>query len=162
MHTVHEIRAGLQKRGFGQDVIENLLTQFIELKYLDDDQFAQSWISSRSAGRLHGRFRLARDLKQKGVSETIISEAMERSLTVEDELIYARKAAEKKVRTLIATGIATGKITGKASGGATRLKARASLYRHLSSRGFTADVVRATLNDVDIKETLRDIEEKPS
>ncbi len=146
MHTVHEIRAGLQKRGFGQDVIENLLTQFIELKYLDDDQFAQSWISSRSAGRLHGRFRLARDLKQKGVSETIIREAMERSLTVEDELIYARKAAEKKVRTLIATG----KITGKAPGGATGLKARASLYRHLSSRGFTADVVRATLNDIDL------------
>jgi regulatory protein len=154
MHTVHEIRTGLKKRGFEHDVIEGVLTQFIDLKYLDDGQFAQSWISSRSAVRLHGRHRLARDLKQKGVSEEIVREAMERSLTLEDELTYARKAAEKKLRTLIAIGKTTGKASGKATGRAAKRatgpKVRAALYRHLSSRGFTADVVRAALNDIDI------------
>lgn len=154
MHTVHEIRTGLKKRGFDHDVIEGVLAQFVELKYLDDGEFARSWIASRSAVRLHGRFRLARDLKQKGVSEEIVRGAMERSLTLEDELTYARKAAEKKLRALKTTGKASGKATGRAAKRATGQKARAALYRHLSSRGFTADVVRAALDDIDLEEKL--------
>ena len=136
MHTVHEIHAGLRKRGFHQDVIESVVAELLVLKYLDDQLFAQTWISSRSATRLHGRLRLARDLKQKGVPENIVEDAMGRSLTVEEELAHARKAAEKKVRTLRAGGKATG------------YKARAALYRHLSSRGFTGDVVRAALDEI--------------
>ena len=138
MHTVHEIRAGLKKRGFDRDIIEGVIAEFVRLQYLNDRQFAIVWISSRSAGRLHGRLRLARDLKQKGVSEEIIREAMGQSLTPEEELSCARKAADKKVRTLRTAG----------------LKARAALYRHLSSRGFTADVVRAALDDIDLEEKL--------
>ena len=133
MHTVHEIQTGLRKRGFHQEVIESVVDELLVLKYLDDQQFAQTWISSRSATRLHGRLRLARDLKQKGVSEVVVQDAMDRSLTADEELAYARKAAEKKARALRTAGKATG------------LKARAALYRHLSSRGFTGNVVHAAL-----------------
>lgn len=138
MHTVHEIRAGLKKRGFTAEVAEEVVAEMIRLKYVDDRQFANIWISSRVAVRLHGRLRLARDLKQKGVPEEIIREAMVQSLTVEEEVNCARKAAEKKVRTLRSGGV----------------KARAALYRHLSSRGFTADVVRAAMADIDLEEKL--------
>jgi regulatory protein len=138
MHTVHEIRAGLKKRGFRAEVAEEVVAEMVRLKYVDDRQFANIWISSRVAVRLHGRLRLARDLKQKGVPEEIIREAMVQSLTVEEEVNCARKAAEKKARTLRSRGV----------------KARAALYRHLSSRGFTADVVRAALAAVDIEEKL--------
>ncbi|MDF1535506.1 MAG: regulatory protein RecX [bacterium] len=138
MHTTREIRTGLERRGFDRDVIDGVVAGLVRLKYVDDRQFAEVWISSRSALRLHGRLRLARDLKQKGVSEKLIREAMELSLTVEAELEFARKAAEKKVRNLRSAGP----------------RARAALYRHLSSRGFTADVVRAVLDDIDLEEKL--------
>ncbi len=138
MHTVHEIRAGLKKRGFPAEVVEEVVAEMVRLKYVDDRQFAKIWISSRVAVRLHGRLRLARDLKQKGVPEEIIREAMVQSLTVEEDVNCARKAAEKKARTLRSEGV----------------KARAALYRYLSSRGFTADVVRTALADIDLEEKL--------
>lgn len=159
MHTVREIRTGLKKRGFQDSVIEEVLEQLVDLKYLDDAQFAQAWIQGRSAVRLHGRLRLTRDLKQKGVAGKIIREVMEQCLTMDDELANARKAAEKKLRLLNSTGKNMGS------------KAREALYRHLSSKGFTADIVRAAVNDtmdtstdnvnnITLQGTLSDMEEK--
>jgi regulatory protein len=145
MHTVREIRTGLKKRGFQDSVIEEVLEQLVDLNYLDDAQFAQA--------------RLTRDLKQKGVAGTIIREVMEQCLTMDDELANARKAAEKKLRLLNSTGKTMGS------------KAREALYRHLSSKGFTADIVRAAVNDtmdtstdnvnnITLQGTLSDMEEK--
>lgn len=125
MHTTWEIRESLTRRGFGDDVVKNVVAELVRQGYLDDRQFTRTWIQSRSLHQFHGRLRLLRDLRQKGIPEEIAESVLEESLPEEDEVVIAVKAIEKKRRTLRATGI----------------KGRDALYRHLRSRGFTARVI---------------------
>lgn len=133
MHTSHEIRASLSRRGFVDEIVESVVEDLSRLGYINDLDFARTWVSSRSVRQLHGRLRLLKDLKLKGVPDDLAQQVLDELLPDEDEVTIAIKAAEKKLRTL--RGI--GKTPGKAMGA----KKRESLYRYLRSRGFTTQVI---------------------
>jgi regulatory protein len=142
MHTAYEIRAALSRRGFADDVVRNVVEELARQGYIDDLQFAQVWVTSRSANQLHGRLRLQRDLRQKGVPDEIAESVLRDSLPDEDEVAFAIKAAEKKLRALRSSGRSIGRTAGKATG----IKGRDALYRHLRSRGFTTRVISLALD----------------
>ena len=133
MHTAYEIRAALSRRGFADDVVGSVVEELARKGYIDDLQFAQVWVTSRSVHQLHGRLRLQRDLRQKGVPDDIAESVLRDSLPDEDEVAIAIKAAEKKLRTMRSIGRTAGRATGA--------KGRDALYRHLRSRGFTTRVI---------------------
>jgi len=140
MHTVYEIRAVLSKRGFTDDVVESVVQELARQGYIDDLNFAQIWVASRSVNQLHGRLRLLKDLRQKGIPDAIIESVLRDSFPDEDEVAIARKAAEKKRRTMTAAGRATG------------AKSRDAVYRHLRSRGFTTRVISLAMDDLNFEE----------
>jgi len=140
MHTAFEMRSALSKRGFNKDVVQSVETELSRLGYINDLHFAQIWVAGRSAHQLHGRLRLLRDLRQKGVPDDITESVLENSLTEAEEVAIAVKAAEKKMRTL------------KAAGRAAGAKGRESLYRHLASRGFTNQVIRQAVAGIKFEE----------
>ena len=129
MHTIHEIRESLARRGFGDDIVGSVVGELVRQGYLDDRQFARTWVTSRSLHQLHGRLRLLRDLRQKGVPDEIAESILQESLPEEEEVAVAVRAAEKKRRTIKTTGI----------------KGRDALYRHLRARGFTTRVISLAL-----------------
>lgn len=129
MHTAYEIRESLRKRGFGEDVVGSVVEELSGQGYIDDHQFTRTWVKSRSEHQLHGRLRLLRDLRRKGVPDEIAESVLADALPEEDEVAIAVRAARKKQRTLNKTGI----------------QGRDALYRHLSSRGFTAGVISLAL-----------------
>jgi len=137
MHTAYEIRAALSRRGFTDSVAGSVVDELARQGYIDDLQFAQVWVTSRSAHQLHGRLRLQRDLRQKGIPEEMAASVLKDSLPDEDEVAIAIKAAEKKLRALRSSGRSVGRTAGRGS----RAKGRDSLYRHLRSRGFTTRVI---------------------
>jgi len=140
MHTTHEISAGLSKRGFADEVVGKVVRELVRAGYLNDLDFARTWVTSRSVHQMHGRLRLLRDLKQKGVPDEISGPVLEESFPHEDEVDIAIKAAEKKRRSM--------RVAGKGAG----LKGRAALYRHLRSRGFTSRVISAALAGISFEE----------
>jgi SOS response regulatory protein OraA/RecX len=144
MHTAHEIRAALARRGFTDDVTGSVLDELARLGYINDFQFAQVWVTSRSSHQLHGRLRLLRDLRQKGIPDEMAESVIKDSLPDEDEVAIAIKAAEKKLRTM--------RSIGRAAGWATKAKGRDALYRHLRSRGFTARVISLAMAGVTFEE----------
>lgn len=148
MHTAYEIRAALSRRGFADDVVRNVVEELARQGYIDDLQFAQVWVTSRSANQLHGRLRLQRDLRQKGVPDEIAESVLRDSLPDEDEVAFAIKAAEKKLRALRSSGRSIGRTAGKATG----IKGRDALYRHLRSRGFTTRVISLALDGLTFEE----------
>ncbi|MEM5776602.1 MAG: RecX family transcriptional regulator, partial [Anaerolineaceae bacterium] len=87
-----EIRKKLQEKGYGDDVIEHIMARLIESRIAGDSSFAQNWVDNRTTFRPRGRRMLRMELRQKGVDETLIDEALEKA---PDESILARRLGEK-------------------------------------------------------------------
>lgn len=83
-----EIRAKLAKYGFKEGVIERVLNELIEKRYLDDARFARDWVESRSQSKPRSRRFYLYELKNKGISETAIQQAIE-TAPEDAELAYA-------------------------------------------------------------------------
>jgi SOS response regulatory protein OraA/RecX len=164
MHTAYEISAGLSRRGIEDDIAQNVVRELTVRGYIDDLNFAQVWVASRSVQQLHGRLRLLRDLKQKGVPDEIVHSVLSDSLSDEDELAVAIKAAEKKLRTMRVAGRVIGKVAGRVAGKvvgrsigdaaerANGTKGRVALYRYLRSRGFTTQVISQAMGEIIFEE----------
>ncbi|MCJ7498771.1 regulatory protein RecX [bacterium] len=148
MHTVYEIRAALSKRDFAEDVVESVVEGLARQGYIDDLNFAQIWVASRSVNQLHGRLRLLKDLRQKGIPDEIIESVLRDSFPDEDEAAIAIKAAEKKLRVLRSSGRSIRGAAGKTAG----VKGREALYRYLRSRGFTTRAISLAMNGVSFEE----------
>jgi regulatory protein len=130
MHTAWEIERGLTRRGWPSETARGVVNDLRKDGYIDDLQFAEIWVASRSQSRLHGRFRLLRDLLAKGVQEDLAENVIKKLLPRDKETANARKAAERKARLMKTIDV----------------RAMAALQRHLMSKGFQSDVVREVLS----------------
>lgn len=136
MHTSHELRTALSRRGFDEDVIRSVLGELEADGYIDDLNFARVWVQSRSANMLHGPMRLLKDLRQKGVTEAMARSVLRETLSGEEEAALALKAAARKRRTIETTGI----------------RGKSALYRYLRSRGFTSQAINQVLAEFTFEE----------
>ncbi len=90
----HELRQRLRQKGFAPDAIEATIGRMREWRYLNDEQFASSWVEQRSAHRPRSRRALQHELREKGVDKEIISSAIDNAEI--DELGDARQLAAGK------------------------------------------------------------------
>jgi regulatory protein len=90
-----EIKTRLVKKGFAEAVIESALERLRQAHLLDDTQFAQAWVENQSNFRPRGRRALSMELRQKGIDESTIDQALEQA---DDEETLAYQAAEKHAR----------------------------------------------------------------
>ncbi len=92
--TEAELRQALRRRGFSGDIIEAVLAEAREMRWVDDRAFAHLWVEQRSRSRPRAVWVLARELRERGVPEEFIDDA----LAHVDEGALARAAAEKAWR----------------------------------------------------------------
>jgi regulatory protein len=94
--TRAELAAALQRRGVPEDAAAAVLARFTEVKLIDDELFARSWVESRHHGRgLAGRA-LGAELRQRGVASPEIEAALGQ-LSPEQELVTARELVERRM-----------------------------------------------------------------
>lgn len=72
--SVAELVEKLADDGYPQIVVDETVERFSELSLIDDQRFTAGWVRSRRASGF-GDDRIRRELRQKGVSDQIISEA---------------------------------------------------------------------------------------
>jgi len=98
VRTETEIRRNLKKHDTPESVIEEVLERLRRNNLVDDLHFASAWVVNRSEFRPRGRRALQSELRQKGVDQEVIEEALQ-SLD-EGELAYraAKKNARKYLR----------------------------------------------------------------
>jgi regulatory protein len=89
-----EVRKNLLKHDTPEDVTTEVLDRLRRIGLVDDVIFAQSWVDNRSTFRPRGRRALITELRQKGIGEEAIEEAL--SGLEEDNLAY--RAALKQSR----------------------------------------------------------------
>jgi len=92
--TEAELRQALRRRGFSGDIIEAVLTEAREMHWIDDRAFAVLWVEQRSRSRPRAMWVLARELRERGIPEEFIDEA----LAQVNEAALAHAAAEKAWR----------------------------------------------------------------
>jgi regulatory protein len=122
--SAEEIRRHLKSKDVEPDVIDEVVGRLSEVGLLDDRAFARYWLENRSDFRPRGEHALRMELRQKGVSDDIIAEALSQEHD-EDDLAY--RAAATQARKIRATD---------------PREFRRKLEAHLARRGFSYDTAR--------------------
>lgn len=87
----------LAERNVPEDVAEAVLDRFEEVRLVDDADFAEMWVRSRSQTRKLAKGALRRELADKGIDPETAAGALEQ-LSDADEEAAARALVERKLR----------------------------------------------------------------
>jgi regulatory protein len=131
-HSIHEMRAYLARRAEDESLIPRVIARLRELRYLDDARYALNYAQSRVHSR-HGRFRIARELRTRGVPTEHIDAALTAVFAETDEASLVRVRLKRRLAHLRPP---------------LDRRKLASLYRSLLAAGFSADIIRAELKNV--------------
>ncbi|HEV2205030.1 MAG TPA: regulatory protein RecX [Candidatus Acidoferrales bacterium] len=129
-HSIHQMKEYLAKRAEDKDSIAQVIARLREQTYLDDAKFALDYARQHANSRAQGRFRIARELRARGVPDQHIDAALEAVFADTDEAALVRKRLTRHL---------------KGTRGPLDQRKIASLYRSLLRAGFSADVIRAEL-----------------
>ncbi|MQY02788.1 RecX family transcriptional regulator [Actinomadura macrotermitis] len=95
--TRAQLADALRRKEIPDDVAERVLGRFTDVGLIDDEAFAQMWVQSRHAGRGLAKRALAAELRQRGVDNEIVKEAVH-TLDADQEEQTARALIERKLR----------------------------------------------------------------
>jgi len=132
-HSVHEMKQALERRCEDKSLIKKVLDRLKSAGYVDDARYAKQFARQRTEVRKQGKFRVARDLRARGVPDRHIESALEEISQNTDEAALVRQRIERKLRS---------------SRGEISDRKLASLYRSLLRSGFSADVIRRELRSL--------------
>ncbi|MCM1367208.1 MAG: RecX family transcriptional regulator [Roseburia sp.] len=118
-----EIRTYLLNKGYDLEVVVSTVEKLDAYRYTDDHAYAQSYIRSKS--KKYGNFRIAAELRQKGIASDIISELLD-----ENSEDGAVEIARKYLNTHRSADVQ-------------------KLKRFLSSRGFSWDAIATAVRALD-------------
>jgi regulatory protein len=136
-----ELRSRLRSKEFPPALVEWCLRVLEEQGLIDDHAFASAFVRSRIRLRPRGRFRLAQELRQKGVSAEVAEQAI--AETFEDEETSERALACEAARGwLIRQGSRLAESLASTDRSREREQARQRLHAFLGRRGFGPDVIR--------------------
>jgi regulatory protein len=128
--SVHEMKKALARRCEDKSLIDNVMARLKSAGLVDDARYAKQFARQRTEGRKQGKFRVARDLRARGVPDRHIEGALEEVAKNTDEAAVVRQRIQRKLRSYR---------------GELDEKKLASMYRSLLRAGFSADVVRREL-----------------
>ena len=132
--SVFEMRNRLKRKEFENDVIDEVIKELFEYKYLNDAEFAEAYINDRINFNPRGNFLVKKELREKGVAENIVDEKIKKLFPEEKEMELAKKAAEKKIGTLN-KDLEKNKIYQKVGS-------------YLQAKGYASYIIREVLEDI--------------
>lgn len=94
--TRAQLASAMARRGVPEHVAEAVLDRFEEVRLVDDDEFARQWVQTRHIGRGLARRALAYELRQRGVEDGVVREAVDQ-VSSDDELAAARELVRRKL-----------------------------------------------------------------
>lgn len=128
-----EMRSRLKLKGYGQEIVDTVVESLRKVGEIDDEKFARLWVDSKMQTNPVGDIALRRDLKGKGVAESIIEMVLGEKAQNYDDYSVALNMARERFKQLA-------KIDKR--------KALKRLYDYLSRRGFSYDIVNRVLDTV--------------
>jgi len=131
-YSIHDMRAYLERRAETKDIIPAVISRLRELHYLDDARYALDFTRSRVQSH-RGRYRIARELRGRGVPDEHIETALTAVFAETDEASLVRARLKRRLAHIR---------------GQLDQRKIASLHRSLLTAGFSSDVIRTELRAV--------------
>lgn len=94
--TRAQLAAELRRKNVPDGVAERVLGRFAEVGLIDDGAFSRAWVESRHLGRGLARRALAAELRQRGVADATVDEAVE-TLGPDQEEATARELIARRL-----------------------------------------------------------------
>ena len=132
-YSVHEMRAYLERRAQDKEAVGPILDRLKQNNYLDDARYARQFIRMRAEIRKQGAFRIARDLRARGVPDRHIEAALAERAAEHDDTALVREHLARRLKFLR---------------GPLDQRRKASLYRSLLRAGFSADAILRELRSM--------------
>lgn len=133
MYTCHEIEDKLRRKGYSQEVAEQVIEEFCRLGYLNDKTYAELYITDAVNIGYKGMYRIKQELSLKGIARSIIDLAAE-----ETEVDVYAKLCEYAQSHFADTEISDWKELEK-------IKAK------LARRGYSPQDIRNCFDDLEIR-----------
>jgi regulatory protein len=146
-HSVHEMKQKLERRSENKLLVQVVMARLKENGMIDDARYAKQFARQRTESRKQGKYRVARDLRARGIPDRHIALALDEVAQNTDEAAMVRTRIERKLRSY------RGRDTSKK----IDEKRMASIYASLLRAGFSADVVRRELRLL-TREEVPDVE----
>jgi len=140
-HSVHEMKKALARRCEDEKLVKTVVQRLKRENLLDDARYAKQFTRHRTESRKQGEYRIARDLRARGVPDRHIAVALKNASEETDPAAVIRQRIERKLR---------------AFRGEIDERKMASLYRSLLAAGFPSDLIRRELHRMtkeDVPET---------
>lgn len=145
-HFRRELELKLARRGYALDEVKATLDRLQDLKYIDDEKTAGSFVEARAERAPAGKPLLKNELVRRGAARTVVAGALEGL----DEAAAAKEAAERFLRR-------------RQRPSETEEDRQKALLRHLASRGFPGHLVRKVMDELgselDVVEEAFEIED---
>jgi regulatory protein len=136
-HSVSEMKKALARRCGDEKLVQSVLAKLKQEKLVDDARYARQFTRHRMESRKQGQFRIARDLRARGVPDRHIESALKDAAEDSDPVAMIRQRIERKLR------LYRGEIDARKL---------ASLYRSLLAAGFPTDLIRKELHRLTTEE----------
>lgn len=131
-----QLAAKLAERDIPPEVAEAVLDRFEEVRLVDDAEFAQMWVQSRSQTRSLARGALKRELADKGITGDIAEDALDQ-VSDQDEEAAARALVHRRLQ-------ASADLTDRA----VRDKQTRRLVAMLARKGYPPSMAYRVVNEV--------------
>ena len=141
-HSVYEMRQSLERRAEDKSLVKKIIERLKSAGLIDDARYAKQFARQRTESRKQGKFRIARDLRARGIPDRHIEAALEELSHETDEAALIRARIQRKLKLL------RGEIDDRKI---------ASLYRSLLRAGFPSDLIRRELRSM-TREDVPEIE----
>ena len=146
-HSVQEMKQKLARYTRNDLLVRVVLSRLKENGRLNDETYARQLTRNRTESRKQGQFRIARELRARGVSDAQINSALAESAAQNDPAAMVRQRIQRKLKSY----------SGASSGKKSDEKKIASLYGSLLRAGFPADLIRRELQRL-TREDLPELE----
>src|SRR3989338_11068688 len=96
LRTEGEVKEKMKGRGYNQNVIDNIVGQLKEQKYLDDQRYAEVFLDNLKKYKNFGFYGIKKKFMEKKLPSSIIESVLALGLTVDDEKIIAERFIKKE------------------------------------------------------------------
>jgi regulatory protein len=132
-YSVFEMRTYLERHAEDKETVPLVLARLKQHKHLDDERYARQFVRQRAEIRKQGSFRIARDLRSRGVPDRHIEAALAERAAESDEGAVVRARLARRIKSL------RGPLDDRRT---------ASIYNSLLRAGFAADTIRRELRAI--------------
>jgi regulatory protein len=139
LRTEGELREKMRLKKYNAEVVDSVIKQFLESKYLDDQRYAEVYLENLKAYKNFGYFAIKKKFMEKKLPAQLIESVLTEGYSIVDETLVAKRFLKKEgyeVKVKSDNSEVQYNTFNEESG-----KEKQKIANRLKSRGFRGEVV---------------------